>query len=57
VAHERSYEEVRGLVLLLAEQPMGRDMAERLKRIVVHADRGWIRAPKISRRSQDFPSL
>jgi hypothetical protein len=37
VAHERSYEEVRGLVLLLAEQ-QARDVAEKLKRIVVRAD-------------------
>jgi hypothetical protein len=39
VAHDRSYEEVRGLVLLLAEQPIGRDAAEKLKRIVIRADR------------------
>jgi hypothetical protein len=38
VAHERSYEEVRELVLLLAEQPIGNGLAERLKKIVIHAD-------------------
>jgi hypothetical protein len=37
VAHERPYEEVRSLVLLLAEQHVGR-VAEKLKRIVVRAD-------------------
>jgi hypothetical protein len=46
VVHERSYEEVRDLVLLLAEQPIGRDASEKLKRIVstpVIDDRGYPR--------------
>ena len=38
VAHERNYEEVRDLVLLLAAQPIGKGLAERLKRIVVLSD-------------------
>jgi hypothetical protein len=40
VAHERSYQEVRELVLLLAEQSNGRDAAARLRKIVIHADHG-----------------
>ena len=46
VVHERSYEEVRDLVLLLADQPIGRDASEKLKRIVstpVIDDRGYPR--------------
>ena len=46
VVHERNYEEVRDLVLLLAEQPIGRDVSEKLKRIVttpVIDDRGYSR--------------
>lgn len=46
VVHERSYEEVRDLVLLLADQPIGHDASEKLKRIVstpVIDDRGYPR--------------
>jgi len=45
VVHERSYEEVRELVLLLAAQPIGRDVAEDLQTMVVHADHGWPEIP------------
>ena len=38
LSYTRSYEEVRRLVLLLAEQPGGGDVAEELKRMVVRAD-------------------
>jgi hypothetical protein len=40
-AHGRSYAEVRRLVLLLAEQPVGGDVAEELKRMVARADYSW----------------
>ncbi len=39
-AHERSYEEVRELVLLLAEQSISLDLAAGLQKIVTHADHG-----------------
>jgi hypothetical protein len=40
VVHERNYEEVRELVLLLAEQPIGRDVVAELHGIVARADHG-----------------
>ena len=40
VVHERNYEEVRELVLLLAEQPIGRDVVPELRGIVALADHG-----------------
>ena len=40
VIHERNYEEVRELVLLLAEQPIGRDVVPELRGIVALADDG-----------------
>ena len=40
VVHERSYEEVRELVLLLAEQPISRDVVAELHGIVALADHG-----------------
>jgi hypothetical protein len=40
VIHERNYEEVRDLVLLLAEQPIGGDVVAELRGIVARADHG-----------------
>ena len=40
VIHERNYEEVRELVLLLAEQPIGRDVVAELHGIVARVDHG-----------------